>query len=71
MRGQPFQATHKANAGFVLMELTGEPLDEYPAPSGRKYKFDNDACQEWVHSMDINYLTAAYGIKRVPWGGAI
>jgi len=53
------------------MELTGEPLDEYPAPSGRKYKFDNDACQEWVHSMDINYLTAAYGIKRVPWGGAI
>lgn len=69
MRGQPFQATHKANAGFVLMELQERTQENYPGPSGRRYTFDNDACQEWVHGMDANYLTVAYGIKRVPWRG--
>ena len=61
--------TSKKNAGFKLMQFDGEDmLDEYPAPSGRKYRFDNDACQQWIHSTDVNYLTVAYGIKRVPWG---
>ena len=62
----------KANLGFVLMEYDGDPeekLDEYPAPSGRKYRFDNDACQDYVHPMDMNYLKAVYGIKKVPWRG--
>lgn len=62
----------KKDAGFVLMEYVGEPeemLNEYPAPSGRKYKFSNDACQEYVHPMDMNYLRAIYPIERVPWRG--
>ena len=62
----------KANLGFVLMEYDGDPeekLDEYPAPSHRRYKFENDACQEYVHPMDMNYLKAVYGIKKVPWRG--
>lgn len=62
--------THKANAGFVLMQVDGDKVeDEYPAPSGRKYKFTNDDCQQWIHPTDVNYLRAAYGIQRVPWTG--
>lgn len=61
--------THKKNAGFVLMELQGERVqDKYDAPSGRSYGF-NDDYQEWVHPTDVNYLRAAYGIQRVPWTG--
>ena len=62
----------KKDAGFVLMEYEGDPeekLDEYPAPSGRKYKFENDACEEYVHPMDMNYLRAIYPIRKVPWRG--
>ena len=62
----------KKDAGFVLMEYEGDPedkLDEYPAPSGRRYKFENDACEEYVHPMDMNYLQAIYPIRKVPWRG--
>jgi len=62
----------KKDAGFVLMEYEGdleEKLDEYPAPSGRKYRFENDACEEYVHPMDMNYLRAIYPIRKVPWRG--
>ena len=64
----------KKDAGFVLMEYEGdleEKLDEYPAPSGRKYRFENDACEEYVHPMDMNYLRAIYPIRKVPWRGVV
>jgi hypothetical protein len=67
-----FQPVHKKDAGYVLMEYVGEAEEkkpEYQGPTGRKYKFDNDACQEYVHPMDMNYLRAIYPIERVPWRG--
>ena len=67
-----FTPVHKRDAGFRLMEYEGDPeekLEQYEAPSGRRYKFNNDACQEYVHPMDVQYLKALYPIKKVPWRG--
>lgn len=62
----------KKSLGFVNMEYVGDPeekLEFYPAPSGRRYKFNGEDCRELVHPMDMNYLRAIYPIERVPWRG--
>ena len=64
----PFMGgTHKADAGFIEVEYTGEEeRQEVPCPSGRTYTFGNDEEHKivWVHQMDLNYLKFLEIVKR-------
>lgn len=63
----------KRDLHYVEMEFVGDPEhlppEGFRAPSGRNYKFNNEAHRELVHPMDTNYLRAIYPVEKVPWRG--